>query len=46
MEDIYKYVTVCDVCDTELFVYVVGEEEIPLHCPMCGEQTNFKETEE
>lgn len=42
----YEYATVCEVCDTELFLRVVGEEEPPLHCPMCGEQTKYDEIEE
>jgi predicted RNA-binding Zn-ribbon protein involved in translation (DUF1610 family) len=40
MED--QYWTDCDACDVETTVSVGESEEVPLHCPMCGHETEYE----
>ena len=38
-----KYSTTCDVCDSELELTTLSVSDLPLYCPMCGEQTEWEE---
>lgn len=40
------YETVCDICDTESRLTVLGTDEAPVYCPMCGSVTEWEETED
>ena len=42
-EDLKEYGTTCDVCDSELELTAFGVSDLPLYCPMCGEQTEWEE---
>jgi hypothetical protein len=52
MEDYYAvdhiaYETFCEICETESYLNLnEGETELPMYCPMCGEQTNYEEVED
>lgn len=41
-----EYSTFCVSCDVETELLVVDEEELPLFCPMCGEQTEWEDIAE
>lgn len=38
-----EYYTSCVSCDVNTELLVEDEEELPLFCPMCGEQTEWEE---
>ena len=36
MEEEYTYELDCEVCGSVITMTVVGEDELPAFCPMCG----------
>ena len=40
------YWTECDICDNIVEVTVLDGDDKPELCPMCGESTTYKETED
>lgn len=36
----------CPICDIETVVEVRYEDEVPRHCPMCGEDVEAEHVEE
>lgn len=46
MYDLKEYGCTCDVCDSELELTVFTVADLPLFCPMCGEQTEWEELED
>ena len=37
-----EYWTDCVACDTETQVMVIGNDEAPQNCPMCGYPTSYE----
>lgn len=41
-----EYWTECDICDIVTFVMLEEGDDVPRFCPMCGEDSEFEETED
>jgi Zn finger protein HypA/HybF involved in hydrogenase expression len=37
----FEYEVECSMCDSVLELVVLGVDEKPLNCPMCGEETEW-----
>lgn len=40
-----RYENVCPICDIETTIIVQYDNDIPQHCPMCGEDAELESTE-
>jgi len=38
--DEYEYKLECPACEIHMNLVVVDEDELPVYCPMCGEDVN------
>jgi len=38
--DEYKYTLECGSCEARMELVVYDEDELPIYCPLCGEDVN------
>jgi len=42
--DEYKYTLECGSCEAKMELVVYHEDELPVYCPMCGDDQNHEWT--
>lgn len=40
MEEYFKHTLECPSCETRIELEVIDVDEMPVYCPMCGEDVN------